>query len=206
MRLIILCLSLFIMFSCARITSESSIVKGDIEMSLKKYDKAHDSYRNAIYESPELADGYRGMGDLTFEQKHYDEALEYYNQAIERNQKNYLYYKKRGMTYSELGQNKEALDDFNKAIRLQFFKPVDAESQKYLEQGARDLFIKRSIDRAELFYMRASMLAKTGMKARFHDELREAVAILQNIRESSKGTEHEKRVESLISAMEQEMS
>ncbi|MDE6015117.1 MAG: tetratricopeptide repeat protein [Acetatifactor sp.] len=114
--------------------------QGNRYYNLKEYEKAVESYSNAINIQSNTAQFYHDRGCAYTGLKKYTEALSDYNRAIELNPKFGEAYNNRGYVYDSLGERDKALSDYNKAIELnpKFEKAYNNRGYVYDSIGERD--------------------------------------------------------------------
>ena len=84
----------------------------------EEYDKAIDSYNNAINKQQNIAVFYESLGCAYGSLGDTDNAILYFNRAIELNPNDDTQYYNRGWAYSILGDYDKALRDYTRAIEL----------------------------------------------------------------------------------------
>ena len=93
------------------------ILKGNSLFATEQYDRALESYNNALKINPNDTYALKGKADCYLDMSELDSAMFYYTASIKNDYENYDAYAKRAMTESLLGQYENAIVDCNKAIK-----------------------------------------------------------------------------------------
>ncbi len=86
--------------------------------SKEEYDKAIESFTNAIGLNPQSPNAHSNRGVSYSNKIDYDRAIQDYDRAIELNPGYYAAYSNRGSAYGSKGDHDRAIQDFNRAIEL----------------------------------------------------------------------------------------
>ncbi len=98
-----------------------------------QYQKAIESYNNAIKIIPEYEYAYYNRGTAKLRLKEYINSIEDFNKAIEINPNNPTYYNNRGAAYKLIGEFERARIDFKKKYELKDIIIPIQEGKKLLE-------------------------------------------------------------------------
>ncbi|WP_321517770.1 tetratricopeptide repeat protein [uncultured Bacteroides sp.] len=136
--------------------------RGNIYLTLERYDKVITNYNKVIELEPNLAPAYNNRGNVFYYQKLYDKAILDYTKAIELEPDYVKAYCNRGNTFHEIQEYDKAVKDFNKAIELE---PDYADA--YYSKGCSFYKLKQ-YDRAVLDYTKSIELNPDNFKAYFN--------------------------------------
>jgi tetratricopeptide (TPR) repeat protein len=100
-------------------------IQGAANASLKKWEAAVASYKQAVKIDPDYYEGYFNMADALRSKNELDEAIAYYKQAIKIKPKYAEAYNNMGNALKEKGDLDGAIDSYKKAIKV---KPDYAEA------------------------------------------------------------------------------
>lgn len=95
------------------------LVEGNKLLSTKQYEKAIETFTDAIEIDPNEAKTYHLRGQVYEVLGQYAQAIQDYTTSLERDPDNALAYKDRGHVYFQLQQDKQALADYEKTIELE---------------------------------------------------------------------------------------
>lgn len=92
--------------------------QGNRYYELKEYEKAIESYTNALRIQSNTAQFYNDRGCVYIDLKKYDAAISDFDKAIELNLEDTSVYSNRGCAYNSLEEYEKAISDLDKAIEL----------------------------------------------------------------------------------------
>jgi len=134
-------------------TAEAYNLQGLEYFKKGDYDKAIESYNQAISINPDYADAYLNRGDAYDDKGDYDKAIESYNQVIRIDPNNAMGYVSRGLLYYNKKDYDKVIADYNQIIR------IDPNNVFAYKTRGGMYFVKKDYDNAIADYNKAIMLA-----------------------------------------------
>lgn len=94
---------------------------GAIYIKLKKYNRALENYKKAIFIFPDYLDAINNLGNLYKDLRMFNESILYYDKALKINYNYPIVHLNKGNLYKENGQYKEAINCYLDAVKIDPF-------------------------------------------------------------------------------------